>query len=244
MSPLLNMVLCPIGGLTPSTSYRGRIVSKKIPLRETSHKLKQYPLKKKGKVIFTKHKTRSIQTATTAPPAGKGWSLMLFKKLIVTFKLFIYYSWLWNGLFFSSHGDKSTNEWHVWTAAVNGALCWCQLYVRAKGHWSPNCPAFIWLGLPPPECSNRATTTTTWTGREKGGQCETLSVTNKQQSLEVLMACLELVQWMWIKDKPSRSAFTITQRETSGWVGGSVGVLAVVVVVGQCGRLKRLFIKY
>lgn len=41
--------------------------------------------KKKGKVIFTKHKTRSIQTATTAPPAGKGWSLMLFKKLIVTF---------------------------------------------------------------------------------------------------------------------------------------------------------------
>lgn len=43
------------------------------------------PSKKKGKVIFTKHKTRSIQTATTAPPAGKGWSLMLFKKLIVTF---------------------------------------------------------------------------------------------------------------------------------------------------------------
>lgn len=112
MSPLLNMVLCPIGGLTPSTSYRGRIVSKKIPLRETSHKLKQYLLKKKGTVIFTKHKTRSIQTATTAPPAGKGWSLMLFKKLIVTFYL----------LFLAVERTLLQFPWgqiHKWVARLN-----------------------------------------------------------------------------------------------------------------------------
>lgn len=109
MSPLLSWVLCPIGGRTPLTSYRGKMVSKKMPLYQTDHKqliLKEMEVNR----IIQKSAEEEVQQNMLFQ-SSDSW--LLFNTLIL---YWLWLSlWVWRSLLHSSHGDAPMNDRHVQT---------------------------------------------------------------------------------------------------------------------------------
>lgn len=217
MSPLLSLVLCPMDGRTPLTSYRGRMVSRTVPLCqwEEKHQLLTSKLADEDvRMQFLCFFFFFISADSAAP-----WQFIAIT--------FLSYAAPPTHTHTGSHSDPSMNDRHVQTRCTEWGLCTvpagsaesdpeCQREKRPKkkSGWE------VWgsaVGAPlQPKLFSKAKATRPlfslaslhdphWqkTHRRRGGRKKDINTELRGQQYSEMKK--RWVAWEWIGSKPPKS---------------------------------------